>query len=281
MVIPLHDENPTHRFAWVTVLLIIINIAVFVWIQPRSDTGEGIEFSFRYAAIPCEVVEGRPLTLPEIADTYNGDANACQGDAAQGPTVFESKRPRIAIALSMFLHGDWLHLGFNMLFLWIFGNNVEDHLGKVRYIAFYVAGGVIATLAHVAVQTTSTVPIIGASGAIAAVMGAYLVWFPNARVRTLLFFLLILFVQIRAKYLLIVWLASQFLLADNSSGVAWMAHVGGFVYGVIVALAVRESMAARRVLWRQTYGGDDQGFWDTRHGGRSDNPLPPYNGPVS
>ena len=279
-MIPLHDENPTQSLAWVTIALIVINIAVFVLIQPRADTGEGIEFSYEYAAIPCEVVEGRPLSAEEIRSTYAGDNNACQGDNPSGATVFESKRPWIAIAASMFLHGDWLHLGFNMLFLWIFGNNVEDHLGKLRYIAFYLAGGVVATLAHVAIQTSSTVPIIGASGAIAGVMGAYLVWFPNARVRTLLFFGLILFLQIRAKYLLLVWLASQFLITNNG-GVAWMAHVGGFIYGVVIALAVRESMSARRVLWRTTYAGDDQGFWDTRHGGRSDNPLPPYEGPIT
>jgi len=279
-VIPLHDENPTQSLAWVTIALIIVNVTVFVLIQPRADTGRGIEFSYEYAAIPCEVVEGRPLSAGEIRDTYAGDNSACQGESPTGGTVFESKRPWVAIAASMFLHGDWLHLGFNMLFLWIFGNNVEDHLGKLRYIGFYLAGGVVATLAHVAIQTASTVPIIGASGAIAGVMGAYLVWFPNARVRTLLFFGLILFLQIRAKYLLLVWLASQFLITD-SDGVAWMAHVGGFIYGVIVALAVRESMAARRVMWRTTYAGDDQGFWNTRHGGRSDNPLPPYEGPVT
>ena len=195
-MIPLHDENPTSSRAWVTIALIIANIAVFVLIQPRDSTSENIEFSYKYAAVPCEVVEGRPLTIDEIQATYNGDDTACQGGNSTGRQVFETKRPWIAIATSMFLHGGWLHLGFNMLFLWIFGNNVEDHLGKLRYVAFYLASGVIATLAHVAIQTESTVPVIGASGAVAGVMGAYLVWFPNARVRTLLFFGLIRFVEI-------------------------------------------------------------------------------------
>jgi len=279
-VIPLHDENPTTSRAWVTIALIVANIAVFVLIQPRASTSENIEFSYKYAAVPCEVVEGRALTIDEIRATYDGDETACQGDSSTGRQVFETKRPWIAIATSMFLHGGWLHLGFNMLFLWIFGNNVEDHLGKMRYILFYLASGVIATLAHVAIQTQSTVPVIGASGAVAGVMGAYLVWFPNARVRTLLFFGLILFVEIKAKYLLLAWLVSQFIF-NTGGGVAWMAHVGGFVFGALFALAVRESINARRAAWRGTYLGDDQGFWDGRHGGRSNNPLPPYEGPIS
>ena len=279
-MIPLHDENPTQSRAWITLVLIIVNVAVFVLIQPRSDTSEGVEFSYRYAAIPCEVVEGRPLTVEEVRDTVGGgDTTACDGDQARGPAVFEDKRPWLAMAASMFLHGDWFHLGFNMLFLWIFGNNVEDHLGRFRYLAFYLAAGIAATLAHVFIQTDSTIPIIGASGAIAGVMGAYLIWFPNARVRTLIFFGLILFIQVRAKYLLVVWLASQFLLV-NGGGVAWMAHVGGFVFGALFGLAVRESVMARHVLWKPQYGGDDQGFWDNRHGGRSENPLPPYEGPI-
>jgi len=279
-VIPLHDENPTTTRAWVTIALIVANIAVFVLIQPRDSTSENIEFSYKYAAVPCEVVEGRALTIDEITATYSGDDTACQGNESTGRQVFEGKRPWLAIATSMFLHGGWLHLGFNMLFLWIFGNNVEDHLGKFRYIAFYLASGVIATLAHVAIQTQSTVPVIGASGAVAGVMGAYLVWFPNARVRTLLFFGLILFVEIKAKYLLLAWLVSQFIF-NTGGGVAWMAHVGGFVFGVLFAFAVRESINARRAAWRGSYLGDDQGFWDSRHGGRSNNPLPPYDGPIS
>ena len=279
-MIPLRDENPTSSRAWITIALIIANVAVFVLIQPRADAGSDIEFSFKYAAIPCEVVQGRPLTQTEISATYTGDDQACQGNTPIGDTEFESKGPWLAIATSMFLHGDWLHLGFNMLFLWIFGNNVEDHLGRFRYALFYLASGIVATLAHVAVQPDSTVPIIGASGAIAGVMGAYLVWFPNARVKTLLFFGLIFCLDIRAKYLLAAWLVSQFVF-NSDGGVAWVAHVGGFVFGVLFAIAVRESMSARRAAWRGAYRGDDQGFWDSRHGGRSDNPLPPYEGPIT
>ena len=209
---PLHDENPTRHRAWLTLALIAANIAVFVLVQPRADTGDGIEFSFHYAAIPCEIVEGRPLTTAEVQATLDGDGSACDRsiDEAGADAVFDDKRPWLAILTSMFLHGGWFHLLFNMWFLWIFGNNVEDHLGKIRYLLFYLAGGVVATLAHVAIGPDSTVPIVGASGAIAAVMGAYLVWFPDARVRTLVFVFLVFFVEIAAKWLLLAWLVSQF-----------------------------------------------------------------------
>jgi membrane associated rhomboid family serine protease len=149
-----------------------------------------------------------------------------------------------------------------MLFLWIFGNNIEDRLGPVRFLAFYVVGGVVATLAHVLLNLDSTVPMVGASGAIAAVMGAYLVWFPDAPVRTALFFFLITVVRIRAKWVLGFWFVLQFFTSPNS-GVAWAAHVGGFVFGVLVALLVRTNRLARRALWT---GGASSGPWDPTGG---------------
>jgi membrane associated rhomboid family serine protease len=137
----------------------------------------------------------------------------------------------------MFLHGGLLHLAGNLVFLWIFGNNVEDRLGHVPYLGFYLVGGVVATLAHVFVNADSTVPVVGASGAIAAVMGAYLVWYPNARIKTVIFAFFIFFTEVRAKWLLGIWLLLQFFTSDNS-GVAWVAHVGGFAFGALVGLAM-------------------------------------------
>jgi len=143
------------------------------------------------------------------------------------------------VLLSMFMHGGLLHLGGNMLFLWVFGNNIEDRLGPVRYLLFYVAAGIAATAVHIALQPNSTVPVIGASGAIAGVMGAYLIWFPNAPVRTLVFLGFFAFVpRIAAKWLLLLWFFSQFLINPNE-GVAWGAHVGGFVFGALIAFALR------------------------------------------
>jgi len=266
-VIPLRDENPTRRFPIVTVALIVVNVGAFLFLQPQgerllggqdrfvdeqTEQVEELEFNFEYAAIPCEITEGRPLTVDELGRTvFAGDETACS-DVAVGRTAFPDKNVWLAILFSMFLHGSLLHLGGNMLFLWIFGNNIEDHLGTGRYILFYVLGGLAAAAAHVAVQPDSTVPVIGASGAVAGVMGAYLVWFPNAPILTLFIFFFILFRDIRAKWLLAFWFLSQFFITADQ-GVAWVAHVGGFVFGVIVGLLVRASRAARRAAWRSPY----------------------------
>jgi len=157
-----------------------------------------------------------------------------------------------------------------MLFLWIFGNNIEDHMGPARYLGFYVLGGIVAAIAHIAVQPDSTVPIVGASGAIAAVMGAYLVWFPSAPIRTIIIFYFILFRDISAKWLLGFWFVSQFFINPNE-GVAWMAHVGGFVFGAAIALLVRGSDGARTALWREEYAVTTRrGTWDETGGFRGD-----------
>ena len=155
----------------------------------------------------------------------------------------------------MFIYGGWMHLLGNIWFLWIFGNNVEDHLGKARYVVFYLLGGIVATIAHIAVQPDSIVPVAGASGAAAATMGAYAVWFPNAPIRTLLFIVLS---NVKAKWWLAFRLVSQFFIGAHSQ-VAWMAHVGGFVFGSLVALVVRDSPAAAKRAFTQPYQFDGTG----------------------
>jgi membrane associated rhomboid family serine protease len=145
----------------------------------------------------------------------------------------------------MFLHGSWLHIGGNMLFLWVFGNNIEDRMGWLPYLLFYLVAGVVATLAHVAVQPASTVPLIGASGAVAGVMGAYLVLFPNVQIRSLLIFILVLIRDIPAKWLLGFWFVFQF-FTNPAEGVAWVAHVGGFVFGALVAFLLRDRLRPAR-----------------------------------
>jgi membrane associated rhomboid family serine protease len=279
-VLPLKDENPTQRPAVVTILLIVVNIAVFVLLQQQQpdtttvavadpeDPSATIEvevpgdlaFNLEWAAIPCELTSGEPLTLDEASATFSqGDETACDVDQGLGePELYPDKQVWLAVLSSMFLHAGWLHLAGNMLFLWVFGNNIEDHLGHVRYLLFYLAGGAIAAGAHVLVQVDSTVPVVGASGAVAGVMGAYLVWFPNARVKTLIFFFLIVFVEIRAMWLLIAWFVLQFFTGADS-GVAWVAHVGGFAFGVLVALFVRASGFGRQLMW--TGGYRDQDPW--------------------
>jgi membrane associated rhomboid family serine protease len=243
VLLPLVDKNPTRRPPIVTMLLIAACVAVYFFVQnpdvetaalgPQNDRErvEQIEFTYKQAAIPCEVVTGEPLTLTEITQ---GQCNRTDRE----PPVFPDKHPWLALFVSMFLHGSLLHLGGNMLFLWVFGNNIEDVKGPIVYTGFYVAAGVVATLAHIVLQPSSTVPLVGASGAIAGVMGAYLVVFPRVRIKSIVFFIFAWIRDIEARWLLGFWFVSQFFINPNS-GVAWAAHVGGFVFGVLVALAWR------------------------------------------
>ena len=230
-MIPLRDENPTRHRAVVTLVLIALNVGIYFGVQPSVASPQAEPFVYEYAAIPCEVTTNEPISQVEYA------TGTCNELPEQGP-IFPGKGVFLALLVSMFLHGSFMHLAGNMLFLWIFGNNIEDHTAGLRYLAFYIASGVAATFVHIAVDPSSTVPVIGASGAIAGVMGAYLAWFPNVRIRALFF---IFFVRtITAKWLLLFWFVTQFFDAFNpNSGVAWMAHVGGFVFGVLFGLLTR------------------------------------------
>ena len=138
------------------------------------------------------------------------------------------------------MHGSFWHLFGNMLFLWIFGNNIEDHLGKTKFLLFYLLCGVGASLTHVLFYMNSVSPVIGASGAVSGVMGAYLILYPHARIRTLVFiFVFVTFVDFPASLFLIVWFVFQFMYAGSSSSVAWIAHVGGFIIGVVLIKLMR------------------------------------------
>jgi len=255
-VIPLKDDNPTRRFPVVTVALIAINVGVYFFVQRPFDTGASqARLSYQVAAIPCEVVQGRPLNHDEVTRTlqYN-DATACEtGAAATNDPVFPGKSVWLALLYTMFLHANLVHLGGNMLFLWVFGNNIEDRMGSLGYIGFYLLAGLVASAAHILVQPTSTIPVVGASGAIAGVMGAYLILFPNVRIRSLIILVfLVLFRDIRAKWLLGLWFVSQF-FTNSSSGVAWVAHVAGFVFGALLALFLRERLRPPRVSDAEPY----------------------------
>ena len=247
---PLKDYNPTRTTPVVTILLIAACVVIFVFIQPKGGDIDEARFTYETAAIPCEVVEGRPLSRLEVRETLAGDTEACTEDP-ESPARFPGKSVFLAVLYSMFLHGSWLHLGGNMLFLWTFGNNIEDR-GKVTYVVFYLLAGLAATVAHIAVQPDSTVPVVGASGAIAGVMGAYLVLYPHVPIKTLVFLgFFITWVDISAKWLLGAWFVMQF-FTNPAAGVAWVAHVGGFVFGVLAGLAWRSTSrpeAPARPAW--------------------------------
>ena len=247
-MIPLKDYNPTRRFPVITLVLIAINVGVYFFVQRPFDEGTSqARFSYEVAAIPCEVVKGRPLTEDEVVQTlqFQNDT-ACETTTPDDEAVFPDKSVWLALIYSMFLHGGLLHLGGNMLFLWIFGNNIEDRMGIPAYLGFYLFAGLVASAAHILVQPASTVPVVGASGAVAGVMGAYLVLFPNVKIRSLIILVIIvLFRDIPAKWLLGAWFVLQFFTSPDA-GVAWVAHVGGFAFGALVALLLRERLRPSR-----------------------------------
>ncbi len=252
LVIPLKDLNPTARPAIVTGALLVACLATYLLVQRPTGmvdvaTPSGVatlprqlDVALGWAAVPCEVVSGQPLSFSEIEATFNdGDTSACRAD--NSPELYPGKHVYLALVVSMFLHGGLAHLAGNLLFLWIFGNNIEDRLGRLRFLGFYLAGGLVATIAHVVAEHDSTVPLVGASGAIAAVMGAYLVLYPKAPVLTLI--PPVFLVPISARWFLGAWFVLQF-FTNRSSGVAWVAHVGGFAFGVLCALVLRARVGA-------------------------------------
>jgi membrane associated rhomboid family serine protease len=235
MVIPLRDDNPTSRFPILTVLLIAANIFIFAFVQPHGPEAEA-RFTYEHAAIPCELDQGKPASFIEVRD------GVCDRTLAAQRPLYPHKNIYLAVLVSMFLHGSWLHVLGNMLFLWVFGNNVEDRLGTFGFAVFYVLAGLVASAAHIAANLHSVAPFLGASGAIAGVMGAYLVFWPRARIFTILLFIPL---YLPAWFVLGLWVGLQF-LTDPNSGVAWVAHVGGFAAGVLVALALQRVLPPPR-----------------------------------
>ena len=188
--------------------------------------------------------------MPAAATTSGSEFLVCEGtveyrDAVRAGVPLEDLQQPLAfltIFTSMFMHGGWLHLAGNMIFLWIFGNNVEDSMGRLRYALFYLLGGIAAAIAQVAIDPDATVPLVGASGAIAAVLGGYALLYPRARVLTLFFFFFIFFIEVPALVLLGLWIFTQFLPAvgqlatpelGEGGGVAYWAHIGGFLFGLV------------------------------------------------
>jgi membrane associated rhomboid family serine protease len=282
-MIPLKDNVPTTRFAVVTVALIAINVAVFVWqlsfsgnVDSQNDPGLrtlGLsprdENSIEYGAIPYRLAHPGKECAAGATESSDGlEASVvCEGTADyrhakelaaahQAPFVPLDEPPWIETAFtSMFMHGGILHIAFNMLFLWVFGNNIEDMMGRLKYLAFYLVGGLVALYAQALVDPGSTVPTIGASGAIAAVLGAYALLHPRAKVLTLIFIIFfVTLVEIPAMVLLGIWFVLQFIPAIGQAaapvaggGVAYFAHVGGFIFGILVMLVARRFISDERL----------------------------------
>jgi len=249
VVIPIHDQNPLRRRPYVTWGLIAINVAVFLTepgvthigsaaAQTVGDVCKQLAYFDHHAAIPKELVHNK--ILAPHRDTVDSVAGP-----VQCPIVNEhGKSPILSVLESMFLHGGWIHLLGNMLFLMIFGNNVEDRMGRVKFLVFYLACGYVAAYGFSAGNASSTETLIGASGAIAGVLGAYIVMFPRAKVLSV-----VLFIPLRLPAWLVLgfWFGLQAIYANGAgiadgAGVAYLAHVVGFIFGALIALGFREHL---------------------------------------
>jgi len=212
VLFPIKDDQPTVRTPHVTIALIVINAVVFLFSQTLGTKGfASLLMNFGY--VPVLFVDG--------------------GVYYQAPAwVYATP------LTSMFLHGGWMHLIGNMVFLWIYGNNVEDYFGPIRFILFYLVAGIAAVAAYTLFNMGSQIPLVGASGAISGVMGAYIVLHPRARITCLLFFFFVTFVTLPASVVLGIWFFYQILMwlvgSSTGGGVAWLAHIGGFVFGWLV-----------------------------------------------
>ncbi len=234
---PISDENERgHGPAYVTLAIIAINIVVFLFLQGAAGPG-GEQFTYGYSAVPAEITSGEDLVQPQPITV---DGQTVQVPQAPGPSPIW-----LTLFTSIFMHGGWLHIGGNMLFLWIFGDNVEHRIGHLRYLVFYLVAGLIASLAQIFVQPDSVIPTLGASGAISGVLGAYLVMFPANRVTV---FVLRFLVQVPAIVAIGMWAVLQLINGFGSialteetggGGVAYMAHIGGFVAGVVAGFLFR------------------------------------------
>jgi rhomboid family protein len=232
-VFPLKDDIPTRTTPFITVGLIVLNVLVFLYQISLQGEGslEGLrasrDFILEFGLVPCRLT------------------GACSPDSWLLP-------PALTVLTSMFLHGGLLHIGGNMLYLWIFGNNVEDTLGHARFTMFYLASGAIAAAAQTALSAGSSVPMIGASGAVSGVLGAYLLLFPRANVLTLIIFgFFVRIVRVPAIFILGLWFVVQFVSGLLTFGAAtargeplggetaWFAHLGGFLAGMVLLFALR------------------------------------------
>lgn len=226
-MIPIGDDPRRHTFPFMTVLILITNVAVFAYeltLRPRALTA----FFASAGTIPTEILTGRDVPPAAPISVY------------------------ATLITAMFIHGSLMHIGSNMLFLWVFGDNVEDRFGHVGYTVFYLVTGIAAGLTHVWVNSSSTVPSVGASGAIAGVLGAYLILFPQAQVRTLVILgWFITIARVPALLLIGFWFVTQLfsglaaLDAPQSTGVAFWAHIGGFVAGLVLAKVFASRPPAR------------------------------------
>ncbi len=224
-MLPLRDTQEISIFPIATIIIIVINVAVFLAMYAAAYSSRNPQTSLaltyvKYGLVPYEITTHH-IIYPSIKPIW------------------------ITLITSMFIHGGVMHILGNMWFFWIFGNNVEDYLGSFKFVLFYLAGGIVAALTQIAIGPTSKIPVIGASGAIAAIMGAYFYLFPRSNIKTLIFiFYFVTFVNIPSHIFLIIWFLMQLIPgltpSGASQGVAFWAHIGGFLFGLAVAVLIKK-----------------------------------------
>ena len=248
-LIPLHDDNPTEIFPILTLLIIAACIGVWVYVQGAGASEQALGGSIcALGAIPAEIT----------------GAGGGGGPCRLGGLTWQ------ALLTSMFLHGSWMHLIGNVWFLWIFGNNIEDSMGHLRFLAFYLLTGVLAAAAHIVSDPSSTIPMVGASGAISGVMGAYLVLYPRARIDTFFWIIVVIRVVplpawVMLGYWMLIQLSGSFVTSiAGGGGIAYGAHIGGFLAGLVLVLFFRNPKlvgAKRRGVVLRRHELDHRGWW--------------------
>jgi membrane associated rhomboid family serine protease len=256
MLFPLYDLNPHRRFPWLTLAIIAANVAATVGMTSLGERDRA-ELAVRYGFIPqrlSQMGKVKAIEAPLLA------TDPLTGQPKQFGKLQLSTSPSdvyLTFLTAMFLHGGWLHLVSNMWMLWIFGNNIEDRLGHLIYVAFYLLGGMLATTCYWFSDPNGVIPVVGASGAVAAVLGAYAITFPSTKVRTLIFFVIITIIDLPALVVLGIWFALQVfsgvmgLWGVVLEPVAFWAHIGGFVAGIVLMPLLSLGASPPDTDWRK------------------------------
>ena len=224
-MIPISDINPAKNSPVISRIFMFITIGVFLLVQPKNQI-DLINFFYQYSAIPCELITFSPLSESQF---YSND---CLNNTTA--PIFQNKNLVLSIVFANFFHANFIHILGNLWSFWIFGNNVEDKLGKVRFAIFIIIIGFLSIAVHIYLNQNSLTPIVGASGIVSGLMGAYVYMFPNARLLVLVPFGFLFPTTIKAKFFMIFWFLSQILISITDQNISWEAHVGGFVFGYLL-----------------------------------------------
>jgi membrane associated rhomboid family serine protease len=263
-MIPIGDSNRRHRTPWVTYAIILANVVVFLYMlglssEPPATRREEARAFVEQTETVCYGLRTFPTDADRFVCTWALQPREFF-DSITGDSPFTGEDRWVAIAAiltSVFMHAGWLHIIGNMLFLWVFGDNIEDRLGHAVFLVFYLLAGIVASFIQGAMDPDSVIPVLGASGAVAGVLGAYLMWFPTATIRVVIPFFILIFIPlpIPAWIMIGVWFAQNLLAgyaaisdatADAGGGVAWFAHLGGFAFGLLVAWLAGPGKRGRR-----------------------------------